>query len=345
MAGKNKQTHVLCLRFSALGDVAIAAVVLKAYAQENKEVQFTFAGPPIPAPLFEGLANLAYLPLDRKQPVRLLLRQLKTVNPTHIADLHSVLRTFLLRTAFFFKGVPVTFLHKGRGARRRLLAGHRLPSRCLPASHLSVRSGAPATLKPMYLRYADVLEKLGFTAPSFDLTDIIPLPPAPWKKVGIAPFARHRGKQWSPERMREIARRLAEQGTFVYLFGGGTEEITQLKEWTKDHRHIQLGSGVEEPGCFRSQLAAMAALEVMISMDSANMHFASALRIPVLSVWGATHPKAGFYGYRQDPAGAIQLPLNCRPCSIYGAGTCRRGTHECLENLTVEHVMSYVRKK
>ena len=149
--------------------------------------------------------------------------------------------------------------------------------------------------------------------------------------------------QTRPGTHAEVAGRLASQGTCLFVWGR-SKEVAQLQVWIGDHSNIRLAPGVGEPVCFHRQLQAISELDVMVSMDSANMHFASALGIPVLSVWGATHPKAGFYGYRQDPEGAIQLPLDCRPCSVYGAGTCRKGTYECLENLTVEHVMSYVRE-
>jgi ADP-heptose:LPS heptosyltransferase len=321
----HKKTHVLCLRFSALGDVAIASVVLKAYARDNPEIHFTLAGPGLLAPLFEGIPNLSLLPVDRKQPLGKILRNLWQVRPTHVADLHSVIRTFLLRSALFLCGLPVVYLHKGRRSRRRLLRN--------PA-------GSPA-LMPIYERYARTLGKLGFTAPSLVPGNTISLERGPWKKVGIAPFARHRGKQWSTSRMRQVANLLAQEGTLVFLFGGGEEEIRQMTEWTRDNSHIRLAT--ESGKGFDTELSVNKSLDVMISMDSANMHFASTLGIPVISIWGATHPKAGFYGWRQDPRWAVQLPLDCRPCSVFGSKPCRKETYECMENLTVEQFLSYVR--
>jgi ADP-heptose:LPS heptosyltransferase len=73
MAGKNKQSHVLCLRFSALGDVAIASVVVKACARDNPGAQFIFAGPHLLSPLFEGPANLSYVPVAKNQPLKIIL--------------------------------------------------------------------------------------------------------------------------------------------------------------------------------------------------------------------------------------------------------------------------------
>ncbi|MFA5443372.1 MAG: glycosyltransferase family 9 protein [Bacteroidales bacterium] len=318
--------HVLCFRFSALGDVAIASVVLKACARDNPDVQFTLAGPGLIAPLFEGVPNLKLFPVDKKQPLFGMLRQFIRMRPTHIADLHSVIRTFVLRAFLFFSGYTVVYLHKGRKARRRLLKD--------PVNE--------PPLIPVYRRYVLTLNKLGFSTPSLKESNTIPLEKGPWKKVGVAPFARHRGKQWSLERMQRIVEHLAGQETIVFLFGGGSQENLILKEWAKsDPRIIVAGENKEG---FSGELDVIRGLDVMISMDSANMHFASAVGIPVISIWGATHPKAGFYGWRQDPQRAIQCSLDCRPCSIFGAKPCWKGTYECMENITEEHVIAFLER-
>ena len=155
----NKMPHVLCFRFSALGDVAIASVVLKACARDNPDVQFTLAGPGLIAPLFEGVPNLKLFPVDKKQPLFGMLRQFIRMRPTHIADLHSVIRTFVLRAFLFFSGYTVVYLHKGRKARRRLLKD--------PVNE--------PPLIPVYRRYVLTLNKLGFSTPSLKESNTIPL--------------------------------------------------------------------------------------------------------------------------------------------------------------------------
>ena len=68
----------------------------------------------------------------------------------------------------------------------------------------------------------------------------------------------------------------------------------------------------------------------MLTMDSANMHLASVSSVPVISVWGATHPYCGFKGWRQNDADIVQLPMTCRPCSVFGSKACHRGDYMCL---------------
>jgi len=81
----------------------------------------------------------------------------------------------------------------------------------------------------------------------------------------------------------------------------------------------------------------------MISMDSANMHLASLFGVPVVSVWGATHPFAGFMGFGQSPDRAVQIDdLECRPCSVFGNKPCFRGDHACMEWITPERVLEKV---
>jgi len=82
----------------------------------------------------------------------------------------------------------------------------------------------------------------------------------------------------------------------------------------------------------------------MVSMDSANMHFASLTHTPVVSIWGATHPFAGFMGWGQDAANAVQIPLDCRPCSIFGNRPCLRGDLACMNHISPERVYEQVEK-
>ena len=87
----------------------------------------------------------------------------------------------------------------------------------------------------------------------------------------------------------------------------------------------------------------MSHLDVMISMDSANMHLASLTATPVVSVWGATHPFAGFMGFNQPQENAIQNDsLDCRPCSIYGNRPCHRRDYACLTSIKPEQIVNRV---
>ena len=81
---------------------------------------------------------------------------------------------------------------------------------------------------------------------------------------------------------------------------------------------------------------------LMISMDSANMHIAAMLAVRVLSIWGATHPYAGFMGYGLDEKDSVQVNLSCRPCSVFGNVPCWRGDHACMQWIDEQMIVSKV---
>jgi len=93
---------------------------------------------------------------------------------------------------------------------------------------------------------------------------------------------------------------------------------------------------------FAQELELIAGRELMLTMDSANMHFACCMRVPVISIWGATHPYLGFYGWGQDIEMAVQSSIECRPCSSSGKKECFRGDYACLNEITPDMVFKKI---
>lgn len=318
--------HVVVLRFSALGDAAMTAPVLHAYAKANPKVQFTLAGPPMLAPLFAGPGNLHFCPVQKKSNWFRVFGRLAACKPTAIADLHSIIMTCFLRSLFFLCGKKVVYLHKGRRSRRRLCRK---------------RDKILRPLIPVQQRYADTFKRLSLTPPADGFHPVAAKRVAGRRiRLGISPFARHKGKTWPADAMEQLLDRLWETGRYEFFyFGGGAREMQDLANWTNRYPGSRIISG---QGDFAKETACMKSLDLMLSMDSANMHFASCVGIPVLSIWGATHPFAGFYPLNQNPDMAIQIPLACRPCSVYGNKACRRGDYLCLRAITPSRVFNKI---
>jgi ADP-heptose:LPS heptosyltransferase len=123
----------------------------------------------------------------------------------------------------------------------------------------------------------------------------------------------------------------------IFLFGSGKEEDKVLSKWAKEFPNVINTMGKLN---LERELLLISYLDVMLSMDSANMHLASLVQVPVVSVWGATHPSLGFYGFGQDIANAVQIDLECRPCSVYGDQPCMKGDYACLNRISEESVVS-----
>lgn len=199
-----------------------------------------------------------------------------------------------------------------------------------------------AALKSTVERYQDVFKQLGF---QFELKfkSIFPTKPSllplfvesfgkkSEKWIGIAPFAKHKGKIYPLPKMEEVLALLDKHGGVkVFLFGNGSQEHKIMSDWQQKFGCINL---MPRKTDLAEELNLMANLNLMLSMDSANMHLASLVGLPVVSIWGATHYYAGFLGWNQLVENVVELDLDCRPCSIYGNKSCRRNDYACLNEL------------
>ena len=128
----------------------------------------------------------------------------------------------------------------------------------------------------------------------------------------------------------------------ILLFGGGKREEEIFMQWERRYATVVYASSL--CGGMRDELKLMGRLHCLLSMDSGNMHLASLVGIPVISVWGATHPLAGFMGWGQSEDDIVGIDMECRPCSIYGNKPCYKGGYPCMKNITPEQVAQKVER-
>ena len=266
-----------------------------------------------------------------------LKKRLMKYRPDAIADLHDVLRTKILRFYLALSGVRCASQQKGRAEKRALVRP----------------GGQKRQLKSTFERYREVFVELGLDfTPDFvslygtgrgDLAMLGDVVPAKGddKWVGIAPFARHGGKIYPAERLEKVVALLSAQPSLkLFCFGNGKEEEAVVNAWCAKYPNVFSFIGKSD---FSGELALISNLDLMLSMDSANMHIASLVNTPVVSVWGATSPLAGFLGWRQQSDDCVQLPLECRPCSVLGDKPCSSGGYRCKQiepQMVVDKILS-----
>ena len=307
--------RLLIIRFSALGDVAMLVPIVKQLALAYPNWQITMLSRQQTAPLFKDMPeNVHFVEADLKgkhkgvQGLNLLLHDMHYQQFDAIADMHNVLRSKWLCWRMRLMGKRVATLCKGRW--QKWLLAHTAYNK---------------PLLPTTRRYMRVLQQLGF---SFSLS--CPSLSQPLRRgYGIAPFAAHKGKIYPLDKMEVVVRELAKTGESIYLFGAGKKEKAILDAWGDKYENVYSLVGKYS---MDKEIAFMRTLRLMLTMDSANMHLASIAGTRVLSVWGATHPNAGFLGYGQHECDCIQRnDLLCRPCSIYGNKKCKFGDYRCLD--------------
>ncbi len=334
-----KEEHILVIRLSALGDCAISAPLVKEYARRNPSVKFYMLSQPRYKAMFDGVENLEFIPFNTNKnaedycggPLSIIRRALaisRKYRITEVADLHDVLRTKLIRSALALKFIKTRKIDKRRKERESLC---RLENKILRPIVKSQRC------------MEEVFVKLGLEDLDFTSKGTIREKPAgsnEIRRIGIAPFAGHKGKAWPLDHMETTIKSLiANPFNRIYLYGGGDKETAVLKRWAEKYPNTQLVAGKHS---LKEELDSMSMLNVMISMDSANMHLASLAGTPVVCIWGATHPFAGYNGWRQNPENAIQVPMECRPCSIFGSKPCYREDYACLFRVTPDMVLKRV---
>ena len=332
---KNRQRHILVTRLSALGDIAISVPLLKEYARNNPQIKFSVLSQPSTSPLFEGVDNLHFIPFNLPKEkrgvvdvIKFARRELAPLGFTEVADIHDVIRTKIIRFTLRLYGIPAKVIDKGRKEKRDLV---KKEGKVLKQLKQSIR------------RYEDVLVALGLEELNFSSKAICCSPEAAnegERRIGIAPFAQHKGKCWPLEHVEECIRLLSQDpANKIFLFGGGKKEVEILEAVAAKFPNTESVAGKFK---MKQEQELMRSLSVMVSMDSANMHLASIAGIPVVSVWGATHPFAGFYGWGQDLGNALQINMECRPCSIYGNKPCMRGDYACLNNIRPQQVVDKI---
>jgi len=332
------------MRLSAMGDVAMTVPVLRALVKQHPEVKLTVISRPFFKPFFEGIPNISFFAFDEKvrhkgfPGLLRLFNDLKQLNIDFFADLHNVLRSKVVRTLFAISGKKVAYTDKGRAGKKALTRAENKDFRQLPT---------------VFERHAKVFEQLGFSVDlssrnfgtefpekavlSREILDITGEKNHKW--IGIAPFAQYDSKVYPLDLMQKVIDQMAENPkNKILLFGGGKKEIEILNSLSSKHENVINMAGKIK---FQQELELISNLDVMLSMDSGNAHIAAMLGVKVITLWGATHPYAGFSPFNQPLENALVSDRNQYPklpTSIYGNKKVE-GYEDAMRTITVDSIL------
>lgn len=310
----------MLIRLSAMGDVAMTAPIINGLIQKYPHLHITVLTKRPFIPIFDGLERVNVLEADVKKRHNGLMglwrlyKELKPMQFDAVADLHNVLRSRIIKKYFALERIPFVQIDKGRKEKKALTRS---------------RNKIFQQLRTTHERYADVLAQLGYP---IDLSEAKPLLRLPLseqvlglvkqdtkKWVGVAPFAAHEGKMYPLQIMEKVIKQLNDTDKYkILLFGGGAKEVEVLERLSKSYKNALCMAGKLN---LSQELELISNLDVMLSMDSGNAHLAANYGIPVVTLWGVTHPFAGFYPFAQPMENALmadrgKYPLI--PTSVYG---------------------------
>lgn len=303
-----------------MGDVAMIVPVLRVFTTSYPEVKLTVLSRAFFKPFFEDIPNINFLEAEVEGKHKgffgllKLSKEAKELGIDAVADLHNVIRSKIITKCLWFSGKKTATVNKGRAEKKALTRETNKVFKQLKTTHQ---------------RYADVFEVLGFP---LDLKTFFPLPRKDFnqklqnlvesgskKLIGIAPFAAYKSKMYPLELMREVISELDKTNQFhIVLFGGGKNEIEKLNLFETEFSSVKNAAGKLT---FKEELALISNLDIMLSMDSGNGHLAAMYGIPVVSLWGVTHPFAGFVPFGNSSDNSLvsdRKKYLLLPTSIYG---------------------------
>ena len=332
-------SHLVVIRFSAMGDVAMLVPLFRCFYNQYPNIKITLVTRSSYVPLFQEFSTLSFFTpsFDHQHKGILGLYRLYTeilsLKPNAIADVHQVLRTYQLSFYFLFNPfIRFRKLNKGRAEKRALIR----------AEQKSVKP-----LTPQIYRYAEVFRKLGFPIdleshifpPKLIINKSIKLPihSSNRKWVGVAPFAAHKGKVYPLDLMQKVVAYLQQKHDII-LFGKGIEETQLFTAWSNAYPNVHFFT---DDYALSDELSVLSNLDLMIAMDSANGHMAANFNIPVLTLWGMTHPFLGFTPFNQPIENNIMVDRKAYPkipTSVYG-NIVPYGYENAMRSITPESVI------
>ena len=332
--------HILVIRFSSLGDVAMTVPVISALIKSHPNAKISVLTKVQFTPLFKHLPTVEVIGVDLKKQYKGLFglfqlsKKIKALRVNAVADLHYVLRTKVLR--ILLPRLNWAILDKGRKEKNQLITGKIFKP-----------------LKPIVERYADVFRHLGFdlslSTPDFPTAQPPPkeiqslLKECPQPYIGIAPFAAYSSKTYSLDKMKAVIDHFSKTGATVVMFGGGQTEVQKLNEIANLFPNVISLAGRLS---LDDELKLIGHLKVMLAMDSGNAHMAALMGVKVLTLWGVTHPYSGFKPYNQPLEYCLVSDLEKFPkipTSIYG-NRYPKGYEKAIESISEKEIIAAIEK-
>ncbi len=348
-------------------EVALLVPVLQLLVRHNSKLTFTVLCSSRCESFFYNIPSVHVIPISRNGKYRALLgvyrlfTELYKIGPfTNGIDFHGDLGTFSLRFLFLFTGL---FIRKFRSNKRKeYLLTRRL-------YFWTSRRKKTEQLPHIVGRYFDAFFQAGIERPllpqnqkskeawinldthsranafAFFKKRNLTVDRVSW--VGIAPFTPHPEKNWPMPKTKEFIERVQKElGAIVFLFGGRLPNRSIKKDIQALQRESPKAVAIPASIASKTEMAILAQMDVFVSMDSLYMHLASLLGNDVISLWGPSHPYAGYSSYGQNPQNIVQIShsaLPCRPCSLRGDKKCYRKDMACMSWISVDEVWEKVK--
>jgi heptosyltransferase-2 len=138
-------------------------------------------------------------------------------------------------------------------------------------------------------------------------------------------------KHWPEESFAELAVKVATQLEKRILVLCGPAERESARKIVQLAGHPAVFSLADEQPSLALTISAVRQADVLVTTDSGPRHFAAPFSVPVVTLFGPTHPAWSETYYERSRH--LQLPVDCGPCQ---QRACPLQHHRCMRELPVK---------
>lgn len=316
---------ILVIRFSSMGDIIYTTPVVRCLKQQLPNSEIHFLTKPAFKYIYDANPHLDKL-LLLKEHLNDTIREIKEEKYDYIIDLHSNLRTSLIKLR---TGIKSSTYDKQR-IRKWLSLKFNLK-----------------LIEPIHLvdRYLKTVKFLGVTndgrpidyyvKKQYRLADLLPISHRS-DYVAFVIGATHFTKRMPNEKIISICRHIEKP---VLLLGGNDVKANG------DAIALALGDKAYNACGITSldeSVFLVANATKIIGFDTGLTHIAEAFDRPIASVWGGTVPELlGVQPYHVKDAMVASVELPCRPCSKFGLPQCPLGHFKCMNEMPEQPLINF----
>ncbi len=163
------------------------------------------------------------------------------------------------------------------------------------------------------------------------------------KIVTLVPGAAFPQKCWPSEHFSSLINKLMEQYPEInFVIVGGPSDAESADRILNSLNNRERCLSYVGKLTLEESMAFCSFSSLVFTNDTGMMHIAEAFKIDVMAFFGPTTRDFGFFPYRPNSV-VFEADLSCRPCSLHGKKTCKRGTVECLSSITPDQVFNRVK--
>ena len=327
---------ILIIRFSSLGDIILTTPVVRCLKRQLEGAEIHYLTKVDNLELLYNTPNIDKV-LAYDGNLRETVKKLRNENYDAIVDLHNSRRSSLIRMQL--KGKKYVYrkenLHKWLTivTKHDFMSGKNVVERYLAAvKPLGIEDdGGGLELMLPESMAPEVFKKLIVAGKKVE--DIVNQP-----YVVVACGSQHETKNIPVDKLMVLCSMIKMRVVLL----GDKKDRKRIRDWGASFSANVINL------CGKTSLLESAAFvraaAVVISPDSAMMHFAVAFHRPLIAIWGATTPRFGFAAFRTPHADCEVTDLWCRPCSRMGSKRCPLGHFRCMHEQSWQRIAESVTK-